>query len=1142
MGTSNVTLYALWSVISTPTITVTGSLSAVSTTYGTASSATSVSISGSALSSDILVTPPAGFEVSQTSGGASGYAATQTLTQAAGIVASTTVYVRLAATSTPATYSGNIVLTSGITTDNVATIASTVSTKQLNISGLSISATKVYDATTSAVVSGTPSLLTSIDAGLSVSSDGKPITGDEVILSGTASGVYNSKDVTSATTVTVTGLSLTGAQSAYYTLNEGSAAATITAKSLSMSGLSVPASKTYNGNTTAVVSGTATLSTEESAGAGTTDDGKPYTGDIVSITGTATGIYNDANVDNATTVTFGGLSLTGAQAGNYSLTIQGTQAATITKANQSITLAATATKYVGDADYSLAATSATSGTNALSYSSSDPAVATINASTGLVHILTVGTTTITVSQAGSANYNAATDATQTLTVSTAPTLLLTEDFNYTTGDLLTAHGWTAHSSAGSQAIDVAAAPGLSINGYVGGGIGGAAKVDNTGEDVNKSFTAKTSGILYVASIIQINANTTAGYFYHLGPNVIGSTFFSRVWVNSSANGVNITTGSTAPSSYLSVTNGSPFVLVLKHNFTTNKTDMFILSSFPATEPVTPDATIDETLAEIGSVALRQYNASQNILVDGIRVTTSWSDLPITFSGTGDWSEIARWNSAIVPGTTQNVVVDGAATISSNVQIAGLTVNAGKSLTLTAGKQLTTSTSLTNNGTLNLLSDATATATILTPTSISGTGTANVEQYLTSGRNWYISSPVTGATSAAIAATTCNTLVGYNEADGTWPSAGTTLSVGKGYIAVSPTTSAPVTFSGTLNTGSQSFSLNRTDSAVVKRGFNLVGNPYPSYLNWESATRTSVGPTMWYRTKDAGVYVFATYGAVSQIGTSLGGTPVTKYIPPMQAFWVRVSGAGTGTLAFDNTMRSHSATSNLLKAPEVTAQQVLRLQVSNGENKDEAIVLFNDKASNGYDDYDSPKMTNANVAIPEIYTMAGTEQLVINGLNSITANQELPLGFKTGQSNLFTIKATEISNFDPSMKVILRDNTLATEQELTDGSTYSFTSDVATTTTRFSVLFKSAGVTTGLNNLENQVAYIYKNANNQISVSLKGDLSNEAYVTVYNAVGQKLHTEQITNTNAVLGTPFTAGIYLVTVNNGGKSVTKKVILN
>ena len=175
-------------------------------------------------------------------------------------------------------------------------------------------------------------------------------------------------------------------------------------------------------------------------------------------------------------------------------------------------------------------------------------------------------------------------------------------------------------------------------------------------------------------------------------------------------------------------------------------------------------------------------------------------------------------------------------------------------------------------------------------------------------------------------------------------------------------------------------------------------------------------------------------------------------------------------------------------------------------------------------------------------MAGTEQLVINGLNSISTNRELPLGFKTGQSNLFTIKATEISNFDPDMKVILRDNLLSTEQELTVGSTYSFSSDVASTTSRFSILFKAAGVTTGLNTEDAQVAFIYKNADNQISINLKGDLSSEAYVSVYNAIGQKLHTEQITSTNTILGTTFTSGIYLVTVNNGGKSITKKIILN
>ena len=115
------------------------------------------------------------------------------------------------------------------------------------------------------------------------------------------------------------------------------------------------------------------------------------------------------------------------------------------------------------------------------------------------------------------------------------------------------------------------------------------------------------------------------------------------------------------------------------------------------------------------------------------------------------------------------------------------------------------------------------------------------------------------------------------------------------------------------------------------------------------------------------------------------------------------------------MRSHEpaadGNNNRLKAPATSqvAQQVLRMQVSNGVNSDEAIVLFNPNASNGYDAFDSPKMTNANVAIPEIYTLAGTEPLVINGMNSIKYDTEIPVGFTTGQSNQFTISAIETSN-------------------------------------------------------------------------------------------------------------------------------------
>ena len=105
---------------------------------------------------------------------------------------------------------------------------------------------------------------------------------------------------------------------------------TITAKALTYSGPTVPSSKVYDGTTTAVVGGTAAaLQTAEATGSGTTADGKPYSGDTVSATGTATATYNTKDVATANLVTFAGVSLTGTQSGDYTLTAL-TQAATIT--------------------------------------------------------------------------------------------------------------------------------------------------------------------------------------------------------------------------------------------------------------------------------------------------------------------------------------------------------------------------------------------------------------------------------------------------------------------------------------------------------------------------------------------------------------------------------------------------------------------------------------------------------------------------------------------------------------------------------------------------------------------------------------------------------------------------------------------
>ena len=141
-------------------------------------------------------------------------------------------------------------------------------------------------------------------------------------------------------TVTVTGISLSGTDAANYAVNTtATTTASITPKPLAVSGLTVPASKVYDGSTTAVVSGTAALAAAIASGVGNSSDGKPYTGDTVSITGTAVGAYNSKNVTTASSVSFSGLSLAGAQAGNYTLSFA-SPAATITP--RTLTVTATA--------------------------------------------------------------------------------------------------------------------------------------------------------------------------------------------------------------------------------------------------------------------------------------------------------------------------------------------------------------------------------------------------------------------------------------------------------------------------------------------------------------------------------------------------------------------------------------------------------------------------------------------------------------------------------------------------------------------------------------------------------------------------------------------------------------------------------
>jgi len=96
------------------------SLSGFLSTASVASAEQSYTVSGSSLTNDITITPPAGYEISTGTGG--GFVPTNpiTLTQTGGVVASTTIYVRLNS-ATLGTNTGDITNAStGATTRNVS--------------------------------------------------------------------------------------------------------------------------------------------------------------------------------------------------------------------------------------------------------------------------------------------------------------------------------------------------------------------------------------------------------------------------------------------------------------------------------------------------------------------------------------------------------------------------------------------------------------------------------------------------------------------------------------------------------------------------------------------------------------------------------------------------------------------------------------------------------------------------------------------------------------------------------------------------------------------------------------------------------------------------------------------------------------
>ena len=226
-------------------------------------------------------------------------------------------------------------------TGQPASVKAAITAKEVTISGVTIASTKVYDGNATAAITNSGTL-TGVE------------TGDTVnITTGTAT--YNNKNVSDNKTVTFSGFELGGADAGNYTLKaqptETSAA--ITQREVTISGLS--ATKTYDGDKTAKITGTPVIGN------------KGISSDDVSLdTTNMTGTFDNADADSNKTVTITGISLTGADAGNYKLPTPVTCTGTITTADGSGTVTLDGWTY-GDTANSPKPTSTTNGTGNVTY-------------------------------------------------------------------------------------------------------------------------------------------------------------------------------------------------------------------------------------------------------------------------------------------------------------------------------------------------------------------------------------------------------------------------------------------------------------------------------------------------------------------------------------------------------------------------------------------------------------------------------------------------------------------------------------------------------------------------------------------------------------------------------------------------------
>lgn len=553
---------------------------------------------------------------------------------------------------------------------------------------------------------------------------------------------------------------------------------------------------------------------------------------------------------------------------------------------------------------------------------------------------------------------------------------------------------------------------------------------------------------------------------------------------------------------------------------------------------------------------------------GSSLVLSGGTLEVTGSITNNGTLDASAGTIELTGTTPQTI--GAGIFSGNT-VHNLNINNSSGVTLTGVLDVTgilkvTTGSLSSNGFLTLASTNTRTALIDGSGAGQVTGNVTMQRYLPSAYGYkYISSPFLAATVAELDDDRTidpwfATVYRYNEnnivhglpASGwiEYETSSNILDPLSGYSVNFGELDSPRTIDikGVVNNGDLSITLYNHNQPFTT-GFNLVGNPYPSPVNWSEPsgwTKTNIDNSLYFFRASSTDPYEGTYSTWVN-GISSDGF-VSNIIPSMQGFFVHVSNGPpwpvTATLSVNNNARVTTINPNFAKSEETQHESLLRITASPGDNPDQSdpmVIYFSEKAGWGFDsELDALKLMNTAYFTPSLYSFsADKKKLSINALPvSIDTTYTIPLGIKTAVDGYIVFRLAEAGEKLSGWKIILKDLKAGTEHDLTDRDDYRVLLNAGQHDDRFTLNLTPLATT--IPEEETDDIFTVYSAHGMVRSYINTDRAGTGYLRIFNLTGQLQFTRKIMAAGYNEFYPgLKNGIYIITYTSDRYRISKKL---